>query len=67
MGTTVMFAAVGSSSDMACCVIRALLLWASSDELVARRNSPTLPLPSQDWSLAKVPWVESVSGLICGD
>ena len=46
MGTTVMFAAVGSSSDMACGVIRALLLRASSDELVARCNSPTLALQS---------------------
>jgi hypothetical protein len=46
MGTTVMFAAVGSSSDMACGVMRALLLRGASDDLVLRRNSPTLALPS---------------------
>ena len=46
IGTTVMFAAVGRSSDMACGVIRALLLQALPDELVARCNSPTLALPS---------------------
>jgi hypothetical protein len=46
MGTTVMFAAVGSSSEMACGVMRALLLRVSSDDLVARRNFPTLALSS---------------------
>ena len=49
MGTTVMFAAVGSSSDMACGVMRALLLRGASDDLVSRRNSPTLALPSGRW------------------
>ena len=42
MGTTVMFAAVGSSSDMACGV----MLRASSDDLVTRRIFPNLALPS---------------------
>jgi hypothetical protein len=41
-----MFAAVGSSSDMACRVMRGVLIRASSDDMVARRNSPTLALPS---------------------
>ena len=38
MGTTVMFAAVGSSSDMAC-----FIRGASSDDLVVRRRGVVVP------------------------
>ncbi len=47
MGTTVMFAAVGRSSDIASGVIRALLMRLLSDELVALCTSLTLMLPSR--------------------